>query len=260
MGALLEMPVPLPNVELVETDGEPLDSAWHRDAMNFLVEIVRWFCRDRTDFYVGGNMFIYFSEEQARNRDFRGPDFFFVDGGVQAMPPRRWWAIWQESGRYPDLIMELLSPSTAETDRTVKKNIYEKTFKTFEYFCYDPDSRTFEGWRLVDGAYEEIKPADNGRFYCKQLDLWLGIWEGEYQGVHGVWPRFFDHEGRLILSFDEAAEERARQERQVAEVERQRAEAERERAEAEHQRAEAERVRAEAAEAELARLKAKLGE
>src|SRR2546423_15190948 len=77
--ALADFP-PLPDVELIETDGEPLESEWHRMAMNLLIEVVRYHLRQRNDFYVGGNMFIYFSTMQARNRDLRGPDFFFVQG------------------------------------------------------------------------------------------------------------------------------------------------------------------------------------
>jgi hypothetical protein len=33
--------------------------------------------RERQDYFVGGNMFIYYSRRQVRNRDFRGPDFFW---------------------------------------------------------------------------------------------------------------------------------------------------------------------------------------
>src|SRR5437868_1068353 len=109
-----------PNVELVETDGEPLETLWHFSAIGLLLDSVCWHFRDRTNYFVAGNMFLYYSEEQARNRDYRGPDFFYVDG-VDGRRLRRWWAVWEEDGRYPDVIMELLSPTTAVLDRTVKK-------------------------------------------------------------------------------------------------------------------------------------------
>ena len=70
--------VPLPQVELIETDGEPLESDWHRLAMNLLIDVVTFMLQGQSDYFVGGNMFIYFDEERARNRDFRGPDFFFI--------------------------------------------------------------------------------------------------------------------------------------------------------------------------------------
>ena len=49
---------------------------------------------------------------------------------------------------YPDVIIELLSPTTAKEDRTTKKRIYEQTFHTSEYYLYDPDTQQLEGWRL----------------------------------------------------------------------------------------------------------------
>src|SRR5262249_3404374 len=120
-----------PQVELIETDGEPLESPWHWTAIVLLVDCVRSPLRGRVDYFVGGNMFLYYSEDQARNRDYRGRDFFFVDD-VDGQRPRRWWAVWQEGGRYPNLVMELLSATTAEVDRTTKKDLYERTFRTPE--------------------------------------------------------------------------------------------------------------------------------
>lgn len=65
--AMLHPPpaVELPTLELPIEDGIPLDSPWHRAAINLLIELIHCFWRGRTDFYVGGNMFVYFSLEQA---------------------------------------------------------------------------------------------------------------------------------------------------------------------------------------------------
>jgi Uma2 family endonuclease len=243
----VEVPEP-PQVELIETDGEPLESDWHRIAMNILIDSVKYHLHHRQDFYVGGNMFIYFSLEQARNRDFRGPDFFFVDG-VPGEPIRPYWAVWQEGGRYPDVVIELLSPKTATEDRTTKKDIYERVFHTAEYYCYDPATQQLEGWRLEGGRYRPLTPNTQGWLWCEQLQLWLGTWSGPYLTNQATWLRFYDTAGQVVAVPTEALE-----------VERQRAEAERQRAEAERQRAEAERQRAEAAEAELAQLRARLAQ
>jgi len=224
--APVEVPV-LPQVELGETDGEPLESDWHRMAMNVLIESLKYRLRHRHDFYVGGNMFIYFSEEQARNRDFRGPDFFFVEG-VQREPIRPYWAVWLEGGRYPDVIIELLSPKTAVEDRTTKKDIYERVFHTAEYYCYDPVTQQLEGWQLHGGHYQALTPNPQGWLWCDRLGLWLGTWTGQCSGSQATWLRFYDPQGHVVPLPDEA----------------------------EYQRAEAERQRAEAAEAELARLRA----
>jgi Uma2 family endonuclease len=215
--------------------------------MNLMIEAIRSLQGGHLNYFTGGNMFIYFSMRQVRNRDFRGPDVFFVRD-VDGARPRDYWAVWDEDGRYPDLIIELLSPSTAEVDRTTRKAVYERTFRTPEYYCYDPLERRLEGWRLgADWRYHDIAPDDRGWLWSEQLGAWLGTWEGPYHGyVQGVWLRLFDADGRLVPLF--------------AEAEHQRAEAEHRQAEAERQRAEAERQRAEAAEAELARLRALLAE
>ena len=216
---------PTPEIELVETDGEPLESDWHRIEMNLLIDSVQVHFAGRTDYYAGGNMFIYFSERHARNRDYRGPDFFFVRG-VPSLPLRPYWAVWKEDGRYPDVIIELLSPTTAEADRTVKKDLYEQVFHTANYFCYDPDTRTLEGWQLDSHLrYVPLTPNERGWLWCEQLGLWLGMVEGSSRGDTMTWLRFFTPDGVLVPT-----------------------------------PAEAERQRADALEAEVARLRARLGD
>jgi Uma2 family endonuclease len=206
MSTVTKAKVKLPIVNLIETDGEPLESDWHRAAIAFLIEIVSWLFRDRTDYYVGGNMFIYYSEEQARTRKYRGPDFFYVDG-VNRLPQRPYWVVWREGGRYPDVIIELLSKKTAKADRTTKKTLYERTFRTHEYFCYDPRTQRLEGWRLGEGGrYLVIQPNEKGWLWSEKLELWLGAWKGSYLGVEAVWLRYYHADGRLILTRAEDAE------------------------------------------------------
>jgi len=221
--------------ELLDSDGEPLESAWHRIQITFLIEILGRVMaeRQRQDFFAGGNMFVFYSLEQARsvaneppekNLHFRGPDAFFV-GGVDGRRDRKYWVVWEEGGRYPDLIVEFLSPSTAEVDRTTKKDLYERVFRTPEYFLYDPQTEGLEGFRLFDGAYQPLKPDAQGRLWSRELGLWLGRWQGRREEFDATWLRLYDSDGRLIPTPEEA-----------------------------------ERQRAEAAEAEVARLRARLAD
>ncbi len=239
-----------PNIDLPAEDGVPLETSWHRAQINLLIDSVKQHWRGRQDFFAGGNMFIYYSLQQVRNRDYRGPDFFVVKD-IDGSYSRQKWVVWEENGRYPDVIVELMSPSTMQEDLVEKKQIYEHIFHTADYFCYDPDTHKLVGWRLKETGYVPLQPDARGRLWSAELGAWLGTWEGKYLQEQALWLRMFAANDALILTEAEA-------ERQRAEAERQRAEAERQRAEAERQRAEAERQRAEAAEAELARLRAEL--
>jgi Uma2 family endonuclease len=264
---------PLP-FELVYSDGEPLETEWHSFQLPFLRHLIRQAMveQGRRDFYVGGDMFVYYTIEQARDVArgrpyFRGPDVFWVDGADPDRPLRKAWVSWEEDGRLPDVIVELLSPSTAEIDRKDKKDLYGRVWRTGEYFLYEPETRTLEGFRLAGGAYRPIAPDGQGRLWSEQLGVFLGLWHGLYEGNEYDWVRLFRPDGSLVPEKAEAADQRAEAasqraeaESQRAEAESQRAEAESQRAEAESQRAEAERQRAEAAEAEIARLRARYRE
>jgi Uma2 family endonuclease len=250
----------LENFPLIESDGEPLESHWHVDAIPLMIHSILFHNRGREDYYAGGNMFIYYNLEQARTLSYRGPDFFFVKN-THLHPRRRYWVVWKEGDKYPDAIIELLSPTTAKEDRTTKKDIYEQIFKTAEYFLYDPDTHQLEGWRIgAKERYEKIEPNDRGWLWSHELGLWVGSWYGKYGPEEATWLRFYDSNQQLVLIDGEYGTQCAEAERQRADAERQRADDERQRAEAERQRAEAERQRAEAAEAELARLKAQLAQ
>jgi Uma2 family endonuclease len=207
----------LPPTDLPEEDNQNVESDWHFLAMHLLVESLRHYWRDRHDFFVGGNMFVYFNVEQARNQDFRGPDFFFV-GDVDRDRPRKYWVVWEE-GKSPDVALELLSPRTEKEDRTTKKDVYERRLKIAEYFLYDPDSQKLEGWRLGNRRrYQPLAADERGWLWSEQLQLWLGTWQGTYLLRTDTFPRFFDADGNLVLI--------------ASEVERQRADAEKQRADA----------------------------
>lgn len=212
---------PTPPTDLIFEDGVALASNRHRIAMNVLIDSALAALADRPDSFAGGNMFVYYSQDQAMNRDFRGPDFFVVlevDGTRQ----RQGWVTWQEGGRYPDVIVELLSPSTETIDRTVKKDLYERVFRTTDYFIFDPfNPAVFEGWHLANQRYQRLLPNAQGWLWCESLGLWLGSWEGRIRREPPTdrcsWLRFYDRNEHLILLPEEQAEqEQARAERERA--------------------------------------------
>lgn len=199
---------PMPPTDLIFDDGEPLETNRHRNAMNILINCINQAFADRNDFFAGGNMFVYYSSTQAKNRDFRGPDFFVVFN-IDGSYPRQGWVVWEENGRYPDVIVELMSPSTAEVDVGAKKDLYEQVFRTRDYFVFNPfDPNSLQGWSL-DAAdhYQPLALNEQGWLWSETLGLWLGTWQGTIYRETAEWLRFYDEEGSLVPLPEEAAQQ-----------------------------------------------------
>ena len=185
----------MPDGTQVESEYIEMESTLHYLQLALLVSCLDWLWRDRTDYFIGANLTIYFSRQQLRNRDFRGPDFFLVRNTAKL--PRKSWVVWEEEGKYPDLIIELLSDSTAETDKTTKKNLYQDLFRTQEYFWFSPDDLELVGFKLVGQDYEEIIPNAAGLLESEVLGLFLGIYQEKL--------RYFTPEGDIVSTPEEAA-------------------------------------------------------
>jgi Uma2 family endonuclease len=233
------------------SDEPPLESDEHRDEIELLLECIKWHWRERKDFYASGNLTIYFNKERLKTKDLRGPDFFVVKGCKNHS--RKSWVLWEEDNKYPNVIIELLSDSTARVDRGIKKRIYQNTFKTPEYFLFHPYTLEFKGFSLQGNKYKPLKFNELGWLWSEELELFLGIYESKL--------RFFNRDNQLVLTDKERAEtERLEKEaaQQQAEAAQQRAEAERLEKEAAQQRAEAERLEKEAAQKQVEELKRRL--
>jgi len=230
----------MPDATQLYSDEPEMESSLHYMQLLLLVTSLEWAWRERDDFFVGANLTIYFSRQQLKNRDFRGPDFFLVKNTVRK--PRKSWVVWEEDGRYPDLILELLSESTAKVDRTLKRDLYGKRFHTPEYFYFSPDSLEFEGFRLVMDHYEAIAPNDRGWFWSEVMGLFLGIHQDQL--------RYFSLEGTLLPTPQESAQA----EIQKVQIERQKVQIERQKTVLESQRANEAEAKLEALQARLKSL------
>jgi Uma2 family endonuclease len=189
--------------ELPSDDGIPMETQRHVLQLQLWMDPLLLHWAERQDVFVGGNMFVYFSPEQVRNRDFRGPDFFVV-----LNVPRREhksWVVWQE-GKGPDVVIELLSESTAAMDKGEKKQIYQECLRVPEYFWFDPFSAEWAGFALQEGVYQPLVPDAQERLVSQRVGLALVRWEGAYQGVSARWLRWATLEGPLLPTGSELAE------------------------------------------------------
>ncbi|MEH1832582.1 MAG: Uma2 family endonuclease [Nostoc sp.] len=189
------------------SDEPPLETDFHREQIDLLIRLLKYWWRDRPDFYISGNLTVYYNEQQLKKRDFRGPDVFVVLGAEKR--DRRSWAIWEEGGMYPNVVIELLSSSTATVDRGAKKQLYQDVWRVPNYFWFHPETMEFAGFDLVNGRYEAIAPTDTGWLWSRQLSLYLGI--------HQRQLRWFSTEGQLI-PLPEEAERQAKEQAELREV------------------------------------------
>jgi len=78
------------------------------------------------------------------------PDIFWVSANGLAVP---------DGTKFfrgaPDLVIEILSPSTTRRDREAKFRLYER-FGVREYWLVDPEAQLIEVYRLVNGKFERV--------------------------------------------------------------------------------------------------------
>jgi Uma2 family endonuclease len=192
------------------SDEPPLESDFHRNQINLLIRLLKYWWQDRPDFYISGSLTVYYNVQQIKKRDFRGPDVFVVLGAEKK--DRCSWTIWAEGGKYPNVVIELLSSATATVDKGTKKDLYQDVWRVPNYFWFHPETMEFAGFHLVSGRYEALAPNDSGWLWSGQLELFLGIHERQL--------RWFSAEGQLV-PLPEEAERQATEQVQAIEQERQ---------------------------------------
>ena len=188
--------------DLQYSDGVPMESPWHRDAMMILIETARAALAPRAA-YVSGDQFIYFSKHQIKKNDFRGPDFYLVVD--VPTHERKYWASWEEDGRLPDLVVELTSESTEHIDRGEKFRIYDEIWKVQGYYLWDPVAFRLEGWARGPDGLEPLQLDADGGLDCPFMGLRLGPWTGDFMGDPYTYVRWFRRDGELVLTRREEA-------------------------------------------------------
>jgi Uma2 family endonuclease len=220
------------------SDEPELESDLHRDQIDLLLRLMKNYWRDRNDIYCSGNTTVYYDPEQRTNRNFRGPDIYVVLGAERRS--RNSWMVWRESDKFPNVVIELLSDSTAKVDRTTKKDLYQNVWQLPEYFWFHPRTKEFKGFRLESGKYQAITPNETGRLWSEELVLFLGVTDEML--------RLFTAAGELVLQPEEAeaiakeqAQRQAEQAQQQAEQLQRQAEQAQRQAEQAQRQAEQER-------------------
>ena len=237
-------------VEYPSSDGRPVaENQRQRRALDAILPALEHHFAWREDVLVGGDLLIYYEKG---NPDVRVAPDVFVALGVRREPPRDSYLVWKE-GRVPQFVLEVASRSTADNDRTHKRELYQ-WLQVEEYWLYDPSGGLHEvrlqGLRLQGERYEEIAAESGGAGEVRLRSAVLGlemVFDGERLRLWDPGAKQYLESLPEAVARGDRATARAEEERARAEKERARAEKERARAEEADVRAEKERARAEEA-------------
>ncbi|ALF53720.1 hypothetical protein ACX27_14115 [Nostoc piscinale CENA21] len=198
-----------PEVIYPDSDGQPV--ANNTIQFRWIVEIkqnIDWLFAADPNVFVAGDLFWY--PVEGRNKIFNAPDVMVVLGRPKG--DRLSYLQWKEGGIPPQIVFEILSPSNTQIEMDKKLLFYDR-YGVEEYYIYDPDSNSLQGWlRGEDGLdvipqmEDWVSPRLKIRFVPSPESLQL-----------------YRPDGESFLSYAEISQ-RLEQERQRAEQEHQRAE------------------------------------
>ena len=135
-------------IEYPESDGEPMaENTEQYDWITLIEEGLDDVFRDDPNVFVAADLFWY--PVQGNNKIRRAPDVMVAIGRPRGR--RGAYLQWREAGIAPQVVFEILSPGNRGAELAFKFQFYE-TYGVEEYYVYDPDDNTLEGWlRAEDG-------------------------------------------------------------------------------------------------------------
>ncbi len=163
---------------------------------------------------IGQDSGIYWRETDPPERGSEAPDWFYVPN----VPPlldgryRRSYVLWREH-IHPQIVLEFASgDGSEERDRTPIAQLADKNQKPGKFWVYENiicapyygilevATGKLEVYELVGGRYHLMRANDRGHYPIEPLSVELGILQGTYQNVTQPWLRWWDLEGRLLLT------------------------------------------------------------
>ncbi|AFZ19619.1 Uma2 family endonuclease [Allocoleopsis franciscana] len=179
---------------------------------------------------------------------YKRPDWFGVVGVPRLyddVDMRLSYVVWQE-GVNPFVVVELLSPGTEKEDlgemdeeklptesedvvdngQAVqpqnenkpprKWEVYEQILRIPYYVVFSRYTNRLRAFKQEGARYQELE-LHQPRVWMPEIELGLGLWQGEYQGIERLWLRWYDAQGNWILT--EAEQERQRAEQAESKLE-----------------------------------------
>ncbi|MGB7443311.1 MAG: Uma2 family endonuclease [Coleofasciculaceae cyanobacterium] len=175
--------------------------------------------------FVGSDLNLYY--DPRHSQWYKRPDWFAVVGVSRLYEQRDLrlsYVVWQE-GVNPFVVVELLSPATEQEDlgQTLREvnqppskwQVYEQVLRVPYYLVFSRYTNQLQAFGLVTSRYQPLS-LEQQRLWLEELQLGLGLWQGNYQGIERLWLRWFDALGNWVPT--PAERERQRAERFAAQL------------------------------------------
>ncbi len=207
-----------PEIIYPDSDGMPMsDNTLQWEWMSTIKGGLDALFRDDPNIFVASDLLWYPVEGDNKTRT--APDAMVAFGRPKGY--RGSYRQWEEGGIAPQVVFEILSPGNRFGELKRKFDFYDR-FGVEEYYIYDPDRLTLEGWLRSGERLDEV-PGMNG-------------WVSPRLGVRfelGDELRLIGPDGRPFLGYVELAAQRDEMQKRSEEAERRSQEAERRSQEAE---------------------------
>lgn len=205
---------------LVIEDDTPVDNFQSEKQQRLLVEPVYSSEAVPGPFIVAANVGLFYALKQ----DPIVPDVF-LSLGVQmpadwSQKQNRSYFVW-EFGKVPEVCIEIVSNREGK-ELTSKKELYARIGVAY-YAVFDPlrqiqgpnemNSELLRVWMLVGRWYQELSPP----FWLEQIGLGLTLWQGEFENQTGLWLRWCDQTGNVLLTGKERAKQQQERANRLAE-------------------------------------------
>lgn len=165
-------------------------------------ENLEWLFAEDPDVFVAGDLLWY--PVEADNKTRVAPDALVVFGRPKG--DRGSYKQWEEENIAPQVVFEILSPrnTTAEMNR---KLLFYDRFGVEEYYLYDPDLNSLNGWVRNEGFLDIIEPIH--QWVSPRLKIRFELSETELQ--------IYRPDGKSFLTYTAIAQQ-AKESEQRAEL------------------------------------------
>jgi Uma2 family endonuclease len=170
---------------------------------------------------IGQDCGIYWRLTEPPERGAEAPDWFYVPNVSPLLngERRRSYVMWKEVIA-PLIAIEFTSgDGSEERDRTSpfgagaakagKFWVYEQAVRIPFYAIYEVEKASVTVYQLMGDCYQPCPPNERGHYGIASLGVELGIWQGRFMNQDLPWLRWWDSQGRLLLTGDERADKLA---------------------------------------------------